>query len=71
MEFEDDRSHDEKTKIPVQDKVGKIIQRHLSLKISLKPKKTPRKKTSHYPEKAETVVHRKDMDYPTLSMKKT
>ena len=45
-------------------KWGKIIQQHLSFKISLKPKETPRKKKYHYPEKAETVVHRKDMDYP-------
>ena len=67
MDFEDDRSDDENTKIPVQDKVGEIVQRHLSFKISQKPRETPRKKKSHYPEKAETIVHRKDMDYPTLS----
>ena len=63
MDFKDDRSNDENTKIPVQDKVGEIIPRHLSFKISLNPEE----EKSHYPEKSETVVHRKDMDYPTLS----
>ncbi len=34
MDFEDDRSNDDDTKIPVQGRVGEMIQPHLLFKIS-------------------------------------
>ena len=64
MDFEDDRSNDEATKIPVQARGGKMI-RHLLFKIHINSKKTQRKMKSHSPEKAEIVAPRNDMDYPT------
>ena len=60
MDFEDDRSNDEDTIM-----VGKMIQRHMLFKISLKSKKTLRRKKHYFPEKAEIVAHRQDMDYTT------
>ena len=67
MDFEDDRSNDGNTNIPVQDKVG---ENNATTPVVLNQPEiegNPEGRISHYPEKAETVAHRKDMDYPTLS----
>ena len=67
MDFEDDRSNDENTNIPVQDRVGENNTATLVVLNQPEIEGKPEEKKSHYPEKAETVAHRKDMDYPTLS----
>ena len=67
MDFEDDRSNDENTKMPVQDKVGENNKATPVVQNQPETEGKPEEKKSHYPEKAETVVNRKDMDYPTPS----
>ncbi len=59
MDFEDDRSNDDDTKIPVQGRVGEND--------TTTPVVQNQHEVEENPAEDEIVAHRNDMDYPTLS----
>ena len=66
MDFDDDRSKDEDTKIPVQGGVGGNNAAIPVVQNQFEVEGDPNETKSHFPEGAEIVAHQKDMDYPTL-----